>query len=87
MRGDRNIEHEERQARELAALAVLTVLVEVAQEDWSVPDHIEEFQVHYTRRRQSYADVEGANKQCTKEIAIKFVNDTMNKDHLTVLMG
>ena len=87
MGGDRNIEHEERQARELAALAALTVLDEVAQEDWPVPDHIEEFRVHYTRRRQSYADVEAANKQCTKEIAIKFMNDTMNKDHLTVLMG
>jgi len=65
----------------------LTVLDKVAQEVWPVPGHIEEFRVHYTRRRQSYADVEAANKQCTKEIAIKFMNDTMNKDHLTVLMG
>jgi hypothetical protein len=68
-------------------LASLTILDKVDREDWEVPDQAEKFLIHCTRRRQSYADLDAANKQCTKEIAIKLMNDAMNKDHLTVLMS
>ena len=55
---DKSIEHEERQAREHAAIAALALLDEVASEDWPVQDHIEQLRVHYGRRRQRYVDVE-----------------------------
>jgi NhaP-type Na+/H+ or K+/H+ antiporter len=84
---DRSIEHEERQARKLVALAALTVLDAVVLEDWPVPDQIEQLRVHYTLR-QSYADVEATNKQCTKEIAEAFKRlryETLIAERLTVI--
>ncbi len=47
---DMSIEHEEKQARKLVALAALTVLNAVALEDRPVTDQIEQFRVHYTLR-------------------------------------
>lgn len=85
---DKNIEHEERQARELAAIAALALLEEAAGEDWPVQDHIEQLRVHYGRRRQCYADVEATNAECTKEVAEAFRrlrHETLTAERLTVI--
>ncbi|MGH7962176.1 MAG: Na+/H+ antiporter [Candidatus Binatia bacterium] len=63
---DHSFEHEERQAREQAASAALARLDEVAREDWSVPDHIEQMRVHYDRRAGTL------EAECTPEAAEAF---------------
>jgi CPA1 family monovalent cation:H+ antiporter len=85
---DKSIEHEERQARELAAIAALALLDEAADEDWPVQDHIEQLRVHYGRRLQRYADVEATNAECTKEVAKAFRrlrHGTLTAERLTVI--
>jgi integrase len=85
---DRSTGQEERQARELAAMAALVLLDEVASEDWPVQKHIEQLRVHYGRRRQRYADVEATNAECTKEVAEAFRrlrHETLTAERLTVI--
>jgi monovalent cation/hydrogen antiporter len=85
---DRSTGQEERQARELAAMAALALLDEVASEDWPVQKHIEQLLVHYGRRRQRYADVEATNAECTKEVAEAFRrlrHETLTAERLTVI--
>ena len=48
-------------------MAALALLDDVAAEDWSVPDHIEQLRVHYGRRLQRYVDVEAPDTKCTKD--------------------
>ena len=85
---DRSNEHEERQARELAAIAALALLDEVAGEDWPVQVHIEQLRVHYDRRRQRFANVEAMNMECKKEVAEAFRrlrHETLTSERLTVI--
>jgi Na+/H+ antiporter len=69
---DRSLEHEERQARERAAMAALARLEEVVTEDWPFLDHIEQLRVHYGRRRQRYANAGAPDTECTLEVAEAF---------------
>lgn len=85
---DRSIEHEERQARELATMAALTVLDEMASEDWSVPEHIEQLRIHYSRRQQRHINKETMNTEYTKVIAEAFRrlrHETLTAERLTVI--
>ncbi|HEY8095093.1 MAG TPA: Na+/H+ antiporter [Methylobacter sp.] len=85
---DSDIEHEERQAREHAAMAALALLDEVTGEDWPVPDHIEQLRVHYGRRLQRYVDVEAKNTECTKVAAEAFRrlrHETLTAERLAVI--
>lgn len=85
---DGSFEHEERQARERAAMAALALLDEVSSEDWPVWDHIEQLRVHYSRRRQRYVDMEATNTACKKEEAEAFRrlrHETLTAERLTVI--
>jgi len=85
---DSNIEHEERHARERAAMAALALLDDVAAEDWSVPDHIEQLRVHYAHRLQRYVDIETPDTKCTKVAAEAFRrlrHETLTAERLAVI--
>jgi monovalent cation/hydrogen antiporter len=69
---DQSLEHEERQARERAAVAALARLDEVAGEEWPIHDHIEQLRIHYGRRRQRYAEFGAPDTECTQEVAEAF---------------
>lgn len=69
---DPSLEHEERQARERAAVAALARLDEVAGEEWPVRDHIEQLRIHYGCRRQRYAEFGAPDTECTQEVAESF---------------
>lgn len=81
---DGDIEYEERQAREHAAMAALALL----DEDWPVPDHIEQLRVHYSRRLQRYVDIEASNTKCTKvttEAFRRLRHETLTAERLAVI--
>ncbi|MFI3119489.1 MAG: Na+/H+ antiporter [Methylococcaceae bacterium] len=85
---DTSIEHEERLARERAATAALELLDAVTNEDWPVPDHIEQLRIHYGRRLQRNVDVEAANTECTKVVTEAFRrlrHETLTAERLTVI--
>lgn len=85
---DGDIEHEERQARERAAMAALALLDDVVDEDWPVPDHIEQLRVHYGRRLQRYVDIEASNTKCTKvttEAFRRLRHETLTAERLAVI--
>lgn len=85
---DGDIEHEERQARERAAMAALALLDNVVDEDWPVPDHIEQLRVHYGRRLQRYVDIEASNTKSTKvttEAFRRLRHETLTAERLAVI--
>jgi len=85
---DGDIEHEERQARERAAMAALAMLDEVADEDWPVPAHVEQLRIHYGRRLQRYLEVEATDTECTKTATDAFRrlrHETLTAERLTVI--
>lgn len=85
---DTSIEHEERLARERAATAALELLDAVTNEDWPVPDHIEQLRIHYGQRLQRNVDVEAANTECTKVVTEAFRrlrHKTLTAERLTVI--
>ncbi|MCX7094449.1 MAG: Na+/H+ antiporter [Methylobacter sp.] len=85
---DTSIEHEERLAREHAATAALELLDAVTNEDWPVPDHIEQLRIHYGQRLQRNVDVEAANTECTKVVTEAFRrlrHETLTAERLTVI--
>ncbi len=85
---DRSLEHEERQARERAARAALVRLDEVATEDWPVPHHIEQLQVHYDRRWHRYAATGTPDPECTEEVAATFRrlrHETLTAERLALI--
>jgi Na+/H+ antiporter len=85
---DRSLEHEERQARERAAMAALARLEEVVTEDWPFLDHIEQLRVHYGRRRQRYANAGAPDTECTLEVAEAFRrlrHETLTAERLALI--
>lgn len=85
---DGDIEHEERQAREHAAMAAMALLDDVVEEDWAVSDHIEQLRVHYSRRLQRYIDIEASNTKCTKvttEAFRRLRHETLTAERLAVI--
>lgn len=85
---DTSIEHEERLARERAATAALELLDAVTNEDWPVPDHIEQLRIHYGQRLQRNVDVEAANTECTKVVTEAFRrlrHKTLTAERLAVI--
>jgi Na+/H+ antiporter len=83
---DTSIEYEERRARERAALAALALLDDMTNEDWPVPDHIEQLRVHYGRRLQR--NVETASVEYTKEVTDAFRrlrHETLTAERLAVI--
>ena len=85
---DKSIEHEERQARERAATAALTLLDAVADEDWTLPDHIEQLRIHYGRRLQRNVNVEAPGTEQMKEVTEAFRrlrHETLTAERLAVI--
>ncbi len=85
---DKSIEYEMRQARERAATAALTLLDTIVDEDWPVPDHIEQLRVHYDRRLQRNVDAEDSDAKCTREITEAFRrlrHETLTAERLAVI--
>lgn len=85
---DKSIEYEERQARERAATAALALLDSMADEDWPVPDHIEQLRLHYNRRLQRNVDVEAPGAECTKKGTEAFRllrHETLTAERLAVI--
>ncbi|MDP1666893.1 MAG: Na+/H+ antiporter [Methylobacter sp.] len=85
---DKSIKHEERQARERAATAALALLDAMTNEDWPVPDHIEQLRIHYSRRLQRNVDVEVPGKEGTKDVTEAFRrlrHETLTAERLTVI--
>ena len=85
---DHNLEQEERQARERAAVAALARLEEVVREDWAVAGHIEQLRSHYDRRRQRYASDGAADTECTNEVAEAFRrlrHETLTAERLALI--
>jgi Na+/H+ antiporter len=83
---DTSIEYEERRARERAALAALALLDDMTNEDWPVPDHIEQLRVHYGRRLQR--NVETTSVEYTKEVTDAFRrlrHETLTAERLAVI--
>lgn len=85
---DKSIEHEERQARERAATAALTLLDAVADEDWTVPDHIEQLRVHYGRRLQRNVDADTPDMEDMEAVTEAFRHlrhETLTAERMTVI--
>ncbi|MDO9267994.1 MAG: Na+/H+ antiporter [Methylobacter sp.] len=85
---DKSIKHEERQARERAATAALALLDAMTNEDWPVPDHIEQLRIHYSRRLQRNVDIEVPGKEGTKDVTEAFRrlrHETLTAERLTVI--
>jgi len=85
---DRGLEHEERHARERAAMAAMARLEEVVSEDWPVADHIEQLRVHYGRRRQRYANDGAPDTECTQQVVEAFRrlrHETLTAERLALI--
>ena len=84
---DRTIEQEERQAREYAAMAALALLDDVAGEDWTHPDHIEQLRVHYDHRRQRYVDLDAPDEgtKMTAEAFRRLRHEALTAERLAVI--
>jgi CPA1 family monovalent cation:H+ antiporter len=85
---DSNIEHEEKHAREHAAIAALTALDQLAGEDWPVADHIEELRSHYHNRRQRHVSAELSDLVYVKKVADAFrrlQHETLTAERLAVI--
>lgn len=85
---DNSIEHEERQARERAAIAALTLLDAVADEDWTIPDHIEQLRTHYGRRLQRNVESEAPdteNTEAATEAFRRLRHETLTAERITVI--
>jgi monovalent cation/hydrogen antiporter len=87
VREDEILDHEEMQAREHASTAALVRLDEIANEGWSIPEHLDQMRVHYGRRIQRYAK-DGADAECTTEAAEAFRrlrHETLTAERLAVI--
>jgi Na+/H+ antiporter len=85
---DKSIEHEEHQARERAATAALTLLDAVADEDWTIPDHIEQLRIHYSRRLQRNVDAEAPDTKDMEAVTEAFRrlrHETLTAERMTVI--
>jgi len=85
---DKSIEHEERQARERAATAALTLLDAVADEDWTISDHIEQLRIHYGRRLQRNVEAEVRDTQDMEAVTEAFRHlrhETLTAERMAVI--
>lgn len=85
---DKSIEYEERRARERAATAALELLDNMADEDWPVPDHVEQLRVHYGRRLRRNIYAEASDAECTKTVTEAFRrlrHETLTAERLAVI--
>jgi Na+/H+ antiporter len=85
---DKSIEYEERQARERAATAALTLLDAMTDEDWTVPDHVEQLRIHYSRRLQRNVNSEAPDTEGMKEVTEAFRrlrHETLTAERLAVI--
>lgn len=85
---DNSIEYEERQARERAATAALTLLDAMTDEDWTVPDHVEQLRIHYSRRLQRNVNSEAPDTEGMKEVTEAFRrlrHETLTAERLAVI--
>jgi CPA1 family monovalent cation:H+ antiporter len=87
--GENNgFEHEERQARKHSATAALARLDDVARENWTISEHIEQLRAHYTRRLQRHAGTGGPDTECTSAAAEAFRrlrHETLTAERLAVI--
>lgn len=87
LKEDGSLEREEMQAREHAATAALVRLDEVANEGWSVPEHLDQMRVHYGDRVQRYTK-DGTAPECTAEAIEVFQrlrHETLTAERLAVI--
>jgi Na+/H+ antiporter len=87
LKEDGTLEREEMQAREHAATAALVRLDEVANEGWSIPEHLDQMRVHYGDRVQRYAK-DGTADECTPEATEVFRrlrHETLTAERLAVI--
>lgn len=85
---DKSIEYEERQARERAATAALTLLDAMADEDWTVPDHVEQLRIHYGRRLQRNVNAESPDTEGMEKVTEAFRrlrHETLTAERLAVI--
>ncbi|MGZ4976761.1 MAG: Na+/H+ antiporter [Methylobacter sp.] len=85
---DRSMEFEERQARERAATAALTLLDTMSGEEWPVQGHIEQLRIHYGRRLQRNVDADAPDIECTKAVTEAFRRlryETLTAERLAVI--
>jgi len=85
---DNSIEYEERQARERAATAALTLLDAMTDEDWTVPDHVEQLRIHYSRRLQRNVNSKAPDTEGMKEVTEAFRrlrHETLTAERLAVI--
>ena len=85
---DSSIDHEEKHAREHAAIAALTLLDKLAGEDWPVADHIEELRSHYHNRRQRHVSAEISDLVYVKQVTDAFrrlQHETLTAERLAVI--
>jgi len=87
LKEDGTLEREEMQAREHAATAALVRLNEVANEGWTIPEHLDQMRVHYGDRVQRYAK-DGTAPECTAEaieIFRRLRHETLTAERLAVI--
>ena len=87
LKEDGTLEREEMQAREHAAAAALVRLDEVANEGWTIPEHLDQMRVHYGDRVQRYAK-DGTAPECTAEaieIFRRLRHETLTAERLAVI--
>jgi monovalent cation/hydrogen antiporter len=80
--------HEEKHAREHAAIAALTILDKLADEDWAVADHIDELRSHYHNRRQRHVNSEASDLGYSKLLADalrRLQHETLTAERLAVI--
>lgn len=87
LKEDGTLEREEMQAREHAATAALVRLNEVANEGWTIPEHLDQMRVHYGNRVQRYTK-DGTAPECTAEtieIFRRLRHETLTAERLAVI--